>query len=325
MKVSIIVPVYNSEKTLSRCLNSLVSQTLSEIEIIVINDGSTDKSLLIIENFLKQFPNKIKYISRKNKGIGFTRNEGIKLARGDYLGFVDSDDFVEVDMYEKMYKRILDENADIAVCNYKIVDGSNQKNVIVNISNNTNLYLKPEMINLMDFAPWNKIYKKSLFDNIKFPENLKYEDLNTIIKVFSKAKKIVKLDSYCYYYMISPKGETITINDKIFDIFLILDDLLKYFSNDNKKIKKQLKILCCRKLFVYTELSLKNENINFTKKFLDRVYDYLNKNFRHWKLEYIINSNNIKTLGLRLFQLNKKIYYLHLSKKLKKIKKRMEA
>lgn len=325
MKISVIVPAYNSESTIERCLKSLIKQTYNNMEIIVINDGSTDKTDEIIRRIVAENFDKIKYISRENKGIGFTRNEGLKNATGDLIGFTDSDDFVEPDMFEKMFLKMTESNADIVICNYNVCNLNSKNKVDIKLPNIVLFDDYPQIINKIDFAPWNKLYKKELFNDVFFPENLKYEDLNTIIKVFSKAKKIVKLDSYCYYYMISPKGETITINDKIFDIFLILDDLLKYFSNDNKKIKKQLKILCCRKLFVYTELSLKNENINFTKKFLDRVYDYLNKNFRHWKLEYIINSNNIKTLGLRLFQLNKKIYYLHLNKKLKKIKKRMEA
>lgn len=319
MKISIIVPVYNSEKTIEKCLETLTKQTLNEIEIVVINDGSTDKSPFIIEKYVKKFPNKIKYISRENKGIGFTRNEGIEIASGEFLGFVDSDDFVAFDMYEKLYKKIIFENADIAICNYTMIDdNNNETRVSVNVPSATTLLEKPEIINSIDFAPWNKIYKRNLFNDIRFPEKLKYEDLNTIIKVFSKAKKIVKLDDYCYYYLSNPSGETTTIDNKIFDIFLILDDLLKYFSNSDKKIRNQIKMLCCRKLFIYTELSLKNKNINFTIHFLDTVYSYLNNNFHRWKLNYIIYSKNIKSLCLRLLQLNKKIYLLHLNKKIKK-------
>lgn len=319
MKLSIIVPVYNSEKTVEKCLSTLSRQTLDGIEIIVINDGSTDKSPSIIEKYAKKFPNKIKYISRENKGIGFTRNEGIKIASGEFLGFVDSDDYITLDMFEKLYKKVITENADIAICNYMIVDdNNNQTKVFVDIPGNTSLQDKPEIINSIDFAPWNKIYKKTLFKDIHFPEKLKYEDLNTIIKVFSKAKKIVKLDDYCYYYLSNLSGETTTIDNKIFDIFLILDDLLKYFSNSDKKIRNQIKMLCCRKLFIYTELSLKNKNINFTMQFLDKVYGYLNNNFHRWKLNYIIHSKSIKSLCLRLLQLNKKTYLLHLNKKIKK-------
>lgn len=319
MKLSIIVPVYNSEKTIEKCLKTLSKQTLDEIEIIIINDGSTDKSSSIIEKYAKKFPNKIKYINRENKGIGFTRNEGIKIASGEFLGFVDSDDFVALNMFEKLYKKAITEKADIAICNYTIVnDSNNQSKVFVNIPNNTSLQVKPEIINSIDFAPWNKIYKKELFNDIYFPEKLKYEDLNTIIKVFSKAKKIVKINDYCYYYFNNPSGETTTINSKIFDIFFIFDDLLKYFSESDKKIRNQIKILCCRKLFIYTELSLKSKNINFTIQFLDAVYDYLNSKFYGWKLNYIINSKSIKSLCLRLLQLNKKTYLLHINKKIKK-------
>lgn len=120
MIISIVVPVFNAEKSLEKCLTSLVKQTFKNIEIIVINDGSQDDSDKIIQKFAKKYPQKIKYVNRKNMGIGYTRNEAIRLSTGEYIGFVDSDDYVELDMYEKLYKKIVQENADIAVCNYKI-------------------------------------------------------------------------------------------------------------------------------------------------------------------------------------------------------------
>ncbi len=322
MKISVIVPVYNSEKTIDKCLDSLVNQSLSDIEIIVINDGSTDNCDKIITGYLKKFPSVIKYYHRENKGIGFTRNEGIKKASGKFLGFVDSDDYVEKDMFEKMYNKIISTNADIVVCNYKVIkNGSIDKTIDVNLPLETNLYDQPKILNNIDFAPWNKLYKKELFNDISFPENLKYEDLSTIIKVFSKATKIVKVSDYFYNYLINPSGETITIDDKIFDIFKIFDDLLAYFENcNNYEFKRQIKILCCRKLFVYTELSLNNYDFDFSLKFLDKVYVYLNKNFNKWKKDYILSSSNLKTLGLRIIQLNKKVYIKRLRKKLKSMR-----
>ena len=120
IKVSVIVPVYNQEKRLHRCMDSLVNQTLDSIELIVINDGSTDKSLKVLNEYKEKYPKKIKLITRENKGISITRNEGLSIAKGKYVGFVDSDDYVELDMYEKLYNKVEQEKCDIVICNYKM-------------------------------------------------------------------------------------------------------------------------------------------------------------------------------------------------------------
>ena len=317
MKISVIVPAYNSESTIERCLKSLIKQTYNNMEIIVINDGSTDKTDEIIRRIVAENFDKIKYISRENKGIGFTRNEGLKNATGDLIGFTDSDDFVEPDMFEKMFLKMTESNADIVICNYNVCNLNSKNKVDIKLPNIVSFDDYPQIINKIDFAPWNKLYKKELFNDVFFPENLKYEDLNTIIKVFSKSKKIVKLNDYLYNYLINSNGETVTINDKIYDIFSIFDDLFSYFDSSDKKIQKQLKLLCLRKLFIYTELSLNNKNINFTANFLEKVYQYLNIKIKSWKILYLLNSNNLKVFILRFMQVNKKLYMFRLNKKLK--------
>lgn len=317
MKISVIVPAYNSESTIERCLKSLIKQTYNNMEIIVINDGSTDKTDEIIRRIVAENFDKIKYISRENKGIGFTRNEGLKNATGDLIGFTDSDDFVEPDMFEKMFLKMTESNADIVICNYNVCNLNSKNKVDIKLPNIVSFDDYPQIINKIDFAPWNKLYKKELFNDVFFPEYLKYEDLNTIIKVFSKSKKIVKLNDYLYNYLINSNGETVTINDKIYDIFSIFDDLFSYFDSSDKKIQKQLKLLCLRKLFIYTELSLNNKNINFTANFLEKVYQYLNIKIKSWKILYLLNSNNLKVFILRFMQVNKKLYKFRLNRKLK--------
>ena len=317
MKISVIVPAYNSESTIERCLKSLIKQTYNNMEIIVINDGSTDKTDEIIRRIVAENFDKIKYISRENKGIGFTRNEGLKNATGDLIGFTDSDDFVEPDMFEKMFLKMTESNADIVNCNYNVCNLNSKNKVDIKLPNIVSFDDYPQIINKIDFAPWNKLYKKELFNDVFFPENLKYEDLNTIIKVFSKSKKIVKLNDYLYNYLINSSGETVTINDKIYDIFSIFDDLFSYFDSSDKKIQKQLKLLCLRKLFIYTELSLNNKDINFTAIFLEKAYQYLNIKIKSWKILYLLNSNNLKVFILRFMQVNKKLYKFRLNRKLK--------
>ena len=117
-KVSIIVPVYNVEKYIEKCLNSLVNQTLEDIEIILVNDGSTDKSQTIIEQYQKKYPDVIKAYSTKNGGAAKARNYALEHVTGEYIGFVDSDDYISEEMYEKLYNQAKKENADIVCCNY---------------------------------------------------------------------------------------------------------------------------------------------------------------------------------------------------------------
>ena len=117
-KVSVIVPVYNSENYLRQCLDSLVYQTLNDIEIIAVNDGSTDNSAIILEEYALKFPDKIRQFNQENKGQACARNFGLQQAKGEYIGFVDSDDSVALDLFEKMYQLARSEKADLVECDF---------------------------------------------------------------------------------------------------------------------------------------------------------------------------------------------------------------
>ena len=117
-KVSVIVPFYNVEGYIEKCLETLVNQTLKEIEIILVNDGSTDRSIEIVKKFIKEYPEKIVYLEKENGGLSDARNFGLKHAKGEYIAFVDSDDYIEIDMYENMYNLAEKENSDMVECNF---------------------------------------------------------------------------------------------------------------------------------------------------------------------------------------------------------------
>ena len=125
VKVSIVVPVYNVEKYLRKCLNSLVGQTLKEIEIIVVNDGSTDGSQKIIDEFVDNYPGKIKCLIKENGGLSDARNYGMPYCSGEYIGFVDSDDYVDTKMYELLYTNAKANRSDMVTCDYYMVYGNN--------------------------------------------------------------------------------------------------------------------------------------------------------------------------------------------------------
>ena len=203
--VSIIVPVYNVEKYLRQCLDSLVSQTLYNIEIICVNDASPDNSLAILKEYETRDKRIVVIDLCENIRQGGARNRGIKYARGEYIAFVDSDDWVSVDMYEKLYTSAIVNDADIVNCDYydyRSVDDIEKyikyKSWVFNISKeeaNKEFILKLP-------SPWHNLYKKSIFvDNeIWFPEHVFYEDMAIMPTIMLLADKVVKVDEALYYY-----------------------------------------------------------------------------------------------------------------------------
>lgn len=320
--VSVIVPVYNMEKYLNKCMDSLVNQTLEDIEIIVVNDGSSDNSQKILDKYKEEYPNKIKVINQENLGISAARNNGIKVATGKYLGFVDSDDFVDLNMFKHLYKKIEETSSDIVVCNYKKYYMLNEEysdiNVVKNI-NFDNIYDDPSIINSIDYAPWNKLYKKDLFENIEFPLNKKYEDINAILKIFFKAKKISKLGEYLYFYRINEKGETLTINKKIEDIVFILQDLVNWTKMQNKYslIENELKKLCINQTFYYLILAYQLNDLEYINNFRNKIIDFLNSSFKGWKKCFIYESKlEIKFIS-KLILINNTLFKIFIKRKIK--------
>lgn len=200
--ISVIVPVYNVENYISECLDSIINQTYKKLEIILVDDGSTDKSGDICEEY-KIKDNRIKIIHQKNAGLSDARNAGIDIATGKYIQFIDSDDYIDKDMIETLYKLIVENNADISICsNYILKDGITS----CECSNKKYIYNRKEALKeiLIDEAirsyAWNKLFKKELFDDIKFPSKKVFEDVLTIPKLFEKSDKIVFVDIPKYYY-----------------------------------------------------------------------------------------------------------------------------
>ena len=318
IKVSVIVPVFNMEDRLDKCLKSLENQTLKDLEIVVINDGSTDNSLKIIRNHIDKYPNLYKLVDRENKGIGASRNDGISISSGECISFVDSDDYIELDMYEMMYGKLVKEKLDIVVCGMKYVDKTD--NILgycdLNNVNITTLHKNPKMVHQIDYGPCNKLFKRNLFNDIKFPIDIKYEDLNTILKVFYKAKNIAYIDGCYYNYYINSGGETLSINDKVYDIFKIFDDIKNYFHNVDDSLKNELNYLCVNKLMEYVEIISSKKDKNLAVEFYLQSIEYIKNNIRHWKQLYLFSNNkSIKKFVLKVIQVNSNIYLKRITNK----------
>lgn len=300
IKISVIVPIYNMEKYLKKCLDSLVNQTLNEIEIIAINDGSTDNSISILNEYSKKYKN-IRLFNNENQGISKARNFGIEKAKGKYIAFVDSDDYVETNMLEIMYNKAISDDLDIVVCdyyNYYENTGKIEEFKIVDFEN-TNIKNNRKLLFQINPSPWNKIYKKSLFNDkeYRFPIGIKYEDLGYIPILLSKAKKIGKVNVPLNYYLIRGNSETTTMDKRVFDIYKILDILYKYFEKEKINNSEEVEFLFISKLTMYNLQQRINTDKECANNFIDRSFEYLDSKYPNWKKnKYFIKVNKIKVL-----------------------------
>lgn len=207
-EISIIVPVYNVEKYLENCIESILNQTFKDFELILVDDGSTDNSGKICDIYEKK-DSRIKVIHKNNEGLSSARNTGLDIACGKYVGFVDSDDSIHPKMYEVLYNLIEKYKSDISCCNYKYTyDISNQNheelnlNEVIEMSNIEaieKLYDKDLGVRLV--VAWNKLYNKRLFDNIRYKVGRLHEDEFMAHRILYNSKKITYVDNELYYYL----------------------------------------------------------------------------------------------------------------------------
>lgn len=244
-KVNIIIPVYNQEKYIGKCLETVINQTEKDIEAIVVDDKSKDKSLEIIKKYEEQYPNIIKVLENPiNKGVAYTRNKALEIADGEYIGFVDSDDYIEYDMYEKLYNISKEYNLDIARANRRLAKGPLKLNFLIrNTDINTRkiIYPKQELEYLTFETPCvtNKLFKRELIGGRIFPENLKWEDYPFCIPLLYRADKVGTYPEYLYNYRLNLFGTTVSdskkINPNILDIFTCSEQIIKELSKYNSK------------------------------------------------------------------------------------------
>ena len=279
--ISIIVPIYNASKYLKKCLDSLVNQTKDELEFILINDGSTDDSESIIKSYNDS---RIKYFKRSNHGIGKTRNFGISKSTGKYIMFLDSDDYLEENACEVLYKKEEKDNLDLVICDfYRVVNDSKIIEKIASFKN-TSLKDNPNLLLNVNLAPWNKIYRSDLIknNNIKFIEDLKYEDAPFVALSLLKSKRIGKVDKTLVYYTIHEKSETTVRDERIFDIIKIVDIIRSYFK-DYSWSREVIDTLTIKILVNYNIQGRNIKDKDIRNKFIDETFSYLDKNIPNYK------------------------------------------
>jgi glycosyltransferase involved in cell wall biosynthesis len=234
-EISIIVPVYNVEPYLKDCVSSILAQSFKDFEIILVNDGSIDRSGDICDEFSKQYSN-IKVIHQPYGGVSSARNAGIAAAKGNFIGFVDGDDRIDRGMYGELYKLCMETNSDISICklgreiNGKLINPSNE--LFIKEMDRINALHELFKGNLFRFSLCNKLFKKKCFENITFPVGRIHEDLSTTYRLFANADKAV-FTNYIGYIYIKRENSilTSTFSEKRLDAFIGWDEIITFMNN----------------------------------------------------------------------------------------------
>lgn len=242
---SIIVPIYNVEELLPRCIDSLIGQQYQNIEIILVNDGSTDSSEAICREYLNR-DSRIKLINKENGGLSSARNAGLKLSKGEYILFVDSDDYVTSDFCSVGVDGFLNHNADVVIFGFnnifvdtnKIIEKHCRKSRVISKEE----ALKGTLIDgYINSLAWNKAYKRELFDNIKYPEGMVFEDVGTTYKIFDKANTIYISSNITYNYELrngSISNKWWCNDKKINDFFILRSEQFQFINNNYPSLIK---------------------------------------------------------------------------------------
>ncbi len=314
MKISVIVPIYNVEKYLDKCLDSLVNQTLKDIEIILVNDASPDNSKKIVDKYLKKYKN-IKYFEKENGGQGSARNLGLKHAEGEYIAYVDSDDYIDLDMLLKMYDKAIEDNADVVICGNKVVNLDDKviDTYLPCITDDINVNIL-----LGNMAVWNKIYKKEIID-IEFREKLWYEDIDFTAKLLLGKAKVSFVNEPLYNYLLRPGSTMNNQNvDRNLELIPAFDSMIEYFKKKNlyDKVYSELEFLAiyhmyimgiARVLRIDVPYKSKNRIINDYKKYIKQQFPCF-KNNRY--IKYISKNRKLiyNLINLRLYGIVKLIF-----------------
>lgn len=323
-KVSIIVPVYNVEKYLERSIESLLNQTLEDIEIILINDGSTDNSLEICKKY-QTIDKRIKIIDKENEGVSVARNIGMKYATAQYIAFIDPDDEVSPEMYENLYLNIIENKCDISICNYVRIEKNRQfaENIPLKQGRYENEEVKKILINMvwgsdLDKYPmmgsvWRSIYKKSLIEkyNITFPVNIRpMQDLIFMVEYLSKCNSMYLNENAYYYYFIRANSGVTSYKKNAWNNNKKVCELLEIILKDNNLLILSKQNMVKRWINSILD-AISNETHKGNDKRLKEKFEYINFILNDQRVStniFFLNTENIKfTKKIILFCIKHKI------------------
>jgi len=307
-KISVIVPVYNSEAHLNRCLETLVHQTLDGIEILVVNDGSTDSSQRIIDEYAAEYPDVVIPLWKQNGGLSDARNFGISHATGEYLGFVDSDDFVDLDMYERLYQKANQTDSDIVF--HPMTYAHTEKRVRKYFTASLDLFghsiaESPRTLLYANSFAVNKIYRRTFWlrGRFQFPVGQSFEDSALIYNVLYAANRVECVNIPFYYY-VRDREESITnaFDNRIYDIFKSCDSMLEFYRRqpNYSNLKDSIEFLCISHIFVRFDLLARCDDRQFVRRFLDAAYAYLEAQIPDWRENSYFDTGRTQKLPTQI-------------------------
>jgi glycosyltransferase involved in cell wall biosynthesis len=325
IKVSIIIPIYNNEKYLKRCIDSLINQSLKEIEIILINDGSTDDSRKICESYSTK-DKRVRLINKLNRGVSDARNLGLEVAKGDCIGFVDSDDYVDQDMYKIMYEKLVSFNCDIVMCDFNRVKNNGEivkvesklKSGLYSSESILSLFIGNKLEHFSDIfytaSVVKCLYKKEVIGKTRFVPIKQLEDRQFNVEILIKTGMVYYFSEPFYYYLYNENSLSNNYNRNLIDLLIFSEKRLINLLQKNhlyKKFNEEVftsKLKHCISIIKNEAKKLKfkniNKSINNIKKFRDRIEFnklYFNKvinnaSIRDRFILYLLKNNFIRTL-----------------------------
>ena len=312
MKFSVIVPIYNVEEYLERCIDSILQQTFEDYEVLLVNDGSLDGCADICKKYLAN--DKVRYFEKENGGLGDARNYGIDRSQGEFLVFVDSDDYIEKEMLEYISTAIDKYSSDVIIFNQAIVNMDDEliyvdqqplePEKVMSIQTNRNLLL-------LEPSACNKVFKKQLFieNHIRFPVQVWYEDLRTTGKVLSVAENVVYIDKAFYHYFKRPGSIMNNSNIKRnLEIIEAVEELKKYFyEHFSQEYMDEIEFLAIRKVLVDTAGRIMSAS--YDKSIIEQLYSYVSEEFPNFRHNKYLGTLN-KKQRIIYFLMSRKAYSL---------------
>lgn len=307
-KVSVIVPVYNTEKYLRKCLDSLADQTLKDMEIIIVNDGSKDSSPMIIKEYTDRYPERFISLTQENSGQAVARNAALKICKGDYVGFLDSDDYVRKDMFGRMYNTAISEKADYVACGFSEVtyDQTGEEVALKHYVCSKPAYSCKDMFFEAYASPWLHLYKKEVLEKsgADFPQGVVYEDTAFYLNLIPYVTKLAVIEEPLVYHVKHSRSTMATFKAaKVKQIFPVIDYSLDFYKKNGwyEKYRNELEYFCVRVLLCSSMQRIcKVADRRERKVLIKETLEYIKKNFSTFRKNRYFKGG-VKHLYLRSF------------------------
>lgn len=306
-KLSVVLPVYNTEKYIFKCLESIFDSDYNDFELIIINNNTQDNSEKIILEFKEKYSDKIIYLKRKNNDISEARNLGIKQANGKYIMFIDSDDYIQKDMFRLMVEKISSADFDMVACDVRLVFEGKDKTKLLSSGYDCDLLDKKRIKQTMTIyypVMWNKIYKTDLIKKVEFTSGVWYEDMEYLLKLYPYLNSIGVVKVPLYNYLQRQNSITYTYNDKLYDIINNMERVIDYYKQLGiyEEYKNEIEYLYSRYAFTtFPKRLAKCKDEEKYNKGIEFAFSKLNEYFPNYKQNRYLNVMGVKGIYIKYF------------------------